>query len=104
MLALHLGVVYIDSMQTERIASRGPYLTVDRGRLDELRKAHGIDSDADLARVIGVDPATLYRVREGKTVASNEFLAKVAVAFPGASFDRLFTVVHPLAAAAREVA
>jgi transcriptional regulator with XRE-family HTH domain len=66
---------------------------VERGRLDSLRAAHGIDSDADLARVIGVDPATLYRVREGKTVASNEFLAKVAIAFPGASLDHLFTVI-----------
>lgn len=80
-------------MRSPRSTSRGPHLTVERDRLDSLRNAHGIDSDADLARVIGVDPATLYRVREGKTVASNEFLAKVAIAFPGASFDHLFTVI-----------
>lgn len=82
-------------MQAARTPSRGPYLTVNRERLDLLRRAHGIGTDAELARVIGVDPATLYRVREGKTIASNEFLAKVAMAFPNASFDQLFSIVAP---------
>lgn len=82
-------------MQPTSTPSRGPYLTVNHLRLDSLRKAHGIGSDAELARVIGVDPATLYRVREGKTIPSNEFLAKVATAFPNASFDHLFAVVTP---------
>lgn len=80
-------------MQATRTTARGPHLTVNRDRLDSLRRAHGIDSDAELARVIGVDPATLYRVREGKVTASNEFLAKVATAFPNVSFDHLFSVV-----------
>lgn len=82
-------------MQTTNTASSTPYLTIDRDRLDGLRKAHGIGSDAELARVIGVDASTLWRVREGRTVASNEFLTKVALAFPGASFDHLFSLVIP---------
>lgn len=80
-------------MQAHRTSSRSAHLTVNRDRLNSLRKAHGIESDAELARVIGVDPATLYRVREGKVIASNEFLTKVALAFPNASFDHLFSVV-----------
>ncbi len=65
---------------------------MNRERLDHLRRAHGIGSDAELARVIGVDPVTLWRVREGKVTASNEFLTKVAIAFPNVSFDHLFVV------------
>lgn len=83
----------MDGMQSARTPSRRPHLTVNRQRLDDLRRAHGIGSDAELARVIGVDPVTLYRVREGKVTASNEFLAKVAIAFPNISFDHLFSVV-----------
>lgn len=83
----------MDLMQPTRKPTRGPHLTVNRQRLDDLRRAHGISSDAELARVIGVDPVTLYRVREGKVTASNEFLTKVAIAFPNVSFDHLFSVV-----------
>lgn len=80
-------------MQADGAVAR-THFTIDQDRLDALRVAHGIDSDAALAARIGVHPATLYRVREGKAVASNEFLAKVAAAFPNASFDTLFRVVR----------
>jgi transcriptional regulator with XRE-family HTH domain len=80
-------------MQPDGAPARPLYLAVDNDRLDALRVAHGITSDADFARRIGVNPATLWRVREGQTVASNEFLAKVAAAFPNAPLDALFRVV-----------
>jgi len=68
-------------------------LVLNRARLDGLRKAHGIETEADLARVIGVNAATLYRVTNQLTLPSNEFIAKVAIAFPSASLDQLFQVV-----------
>ncbi|MDY7820508.1 helix-turn-helix transcriptional regulator [Burkholderia pseudomallei] len=67
-------------------------LVLDASKLAELREEHGIASDAELARVIGVDPVTLYRIRTGRTRASNEFMAGVKSAFPGTSLDALFTV------------
>lgn len=67
---------------------------IDLERLDALRVAHGIPSDSELARRIGVDPSTLMRIRQGKVVASNEFLAKVATAFPHISKDDLFHIVR----------
>lgn len=69
-----------------------PTLVLNRKRLDELRKAHGIESDADLARVIGVNVTTLFRVSKGDSAPSNTFMAKVRLAFPAASLDQLFMV------------
>lgn len=79
-------------MQSTSTASIGSRITINYDRLDQLRNAHGIGTDAELARVLQVDPATLYRVREGKTVPSNEFLAKVATAFPNVTLDQLFVI------------
>lgn len=77
-------------MQSTSAGARTPFLTVDPDRLDQLRDAHGIPTDAEFARRIGVDNSTLWRVRKGESIASNEFLAKLAAAFPHASFDSLF--------------
>lgn len=85
-------------MQTTSTGSRGaqsPVFVLNRPGLDRLRKAHGIESEADLARVIGIDPVTLYRVSTGRTLPSNSFMAKVATAFPAAKFDQLFTLEAP---------
>ncbi|MEX8058710.1 helix-turn-helix transcriptional regulator [Microbacterium sp. 16-032] len=79
-------------MQATSPGARTHYLSVDPERLDKLRDAHGIPTDAEFARLIGVDDSTLRRVRKGETVASNEFLAKLAAAFPHASFDSLFVL------------
>lgn len=75
---------------------------LNKNRLEELRKAHGIETNEDLARVIGVNTATLHRVTKGDVTPSNSFMARVAVAFPSTSFDQLFTIVvtQPLRAVA----
>ncbi len=80
-------------MQADGTSTRPTHIAVDSDRLDSLRIAHGISSNAELARIIGVDRSTLLRVREGKTIASNEFLAKLATAFPFISKDDLFKIV-----------
>ena len=59
--------------------------------LNTLSRAHGIRSEAELARLIGVNSATLYRVRQGLTAPSNAFIAGIKLAFPAASLDSLFT-------------
>lgn len=77
----------------------GPRVTLNRENLDRLRRAHGIDTDADLARKIGIDPITLWRVTNGKSVPSNQFIARVLTAFPHTQFGTLFDV-GPVAQAA----
>lgn len=76
------------------IQPRAVALVLNRSRLNELRKANGIETEKDLARVIGVNYTTLYRVSIGSTIPSNEFMAKVAMAFPLVPFDQLFTVIR----------
>lgn len=67
-------------------------LVLVRSKLDELRRAHGIESDTDLALRLGVNKTTLYRVSTGRTTPSNEFIAGIKVAFPLARLDDLFVV------------
>lgn len=66
-------------------------LSLNRAKLDELRRAHGIKTEAELARRIGVDPSTLYRISIGDVQPSPGFIARVKLAFPMASLDSLFT-------------
>lgn len=66
-------------------------LTLNRSTLDQLRKAHGIKTEAELARRIGVDPSTLYRISVGEVQPSPGFIARVKLAFPMASLDSLFS-------------
>ncbi len=74
-------------------ASPAPVLVLNVVKLNELRRAHDIRSEADLARIIGIDPATLYRVSSGRTTPSNGFIARMRLAFPTVSLDQLFTAV-----------
>lgn len=67
-------------------------LVLNRSKLNELRLATGIRSDAELARRLGVDATTLYRVSEGKTAPSNAFMAGLKTAFPLSSLDDLLTL------------
>lgn len=72
-------------------ATSGVTLRLNRVKLDELRRAHGINSEAELARRIGVDAATLWRVSNGNAPGPT-FIARVMVAFPAARMDDLFAV------------
>ena len=69
-----------------------PALVLNRQKLDELRRANGIGSEAELARRLSVDPSTLYRVSNGKSIPSNEFIAGLKAAFPLCSLDDLLTL------------
>jgi len=67
-------------------------MVLKRAKLDELRRANGIETEAQLAKVIGVNPATLWRASEGKPV-SGGFIARMKLAFPHVSSDALFAAV-----------
>lgn len=58
-------------------------LCIDSGRLQAYRKAEGITSDAELARRMGVDPATVSRVLARRNGPSGRFIAGLQTAFPG---------------------
>lgn len=68
-------------------------LVLNRAKLDELRRANGIVSEAELARIIGVSPITLWRISNGEHQPSGAFVARVMLAFPHVSMDSLFGVV-----------
>ncbi|WP_137843816.1 helix-turn-helix transcriptional regulator [Microbacterium sp. 2FI] len=65
-------------------------LVLNREKLDDLRRAHGIATEAELARRIGVNPSTLWRVSNGEVQPSTPFIARVLLAFPSARMDDLF--------------
>lgn len=73
-------------------ATSGVTLKLNRDQLDALRKAHDIKSESELARLIGVERSTLWRVSNGDVAPSAGFIARVMVAFPTARMDLLFEV------------
>jgi DNA-binding XRE family transcriptional regulator len=86
-------------MQPTHASDEAPQLVLNRKKLNELRRAHSIDSEAELARRIGVAASTLWRISEAKVQPSPEFIARVMVAFPTARMDDLFSVSRPVAVA-----
>lgn len=78
-------------MQTPHASQGEPVLALNRDKLDELRRAHGIETEAELARAIGVNPSTLWRVSQGEVQPSPVFVARVMLAFPTARMDDLFS-------------
>lgn len=56
---------------------------LDLEKLAAYRKAEGITSDAELARRMGVNPATVSRVLAGRNGPSTRFVAGLQRAFPG---------------------
>jgi len=76
----------------------GPRITLNRENLDRLRRANGIGTEAELARILQVSPTTLWRVSNGEVAPSNQFIARALTAFPHTQFAVLFTVQQPAAA------
>ncbi len=86
-------------MQTVPVTTTAkPALVLNRRQLDALRKANGIETEAELARIIGVRPETLWRATKGEPI-SGIFAASVKIAFPHASLDSLFSAVSERALA-----
>lgn len=81
-------------MQAVSEGARPVSLVLNRDKLDQLRHKYKITNNAELAQKIGIDPATLWRLSNGKSVPSNTVIAKMIVAFPGAKLQELFTVAY----------
>lgn len=73
-------------------ADATPQMRLNVQKLNELRRAHELESNVDLARLLGVNTATLYRVMTGSVAPSSSFIARVKLAFPSVSIDSLFYV------------
>lgn len=64
----------------------------------KLREANGLDTDAKLARQLGLPQATISRLMAGQHDPSTHFIATTMIAFPSAGFDRLFEPYRKAAA------
>jgi hypothetical protein len=60
-------------------------------KVDELRRTNSIQTEAELARFIGVSTPDLSSAIQGGPV-SVVFMARLKVAFPHTSLDQLFTL------------
>lgn len=76
----------------ETFTDATPRVLLNRENLDELRRATGIQSEAKLARILGVSPTTLWRISSGKVAPSADFIARALTAFPHTEFAVLFRV------------
>lgn len=68
-------------------------LVLNRAKFDALAESAGIRTDAELAMALGTTTTTLWRIRNGHTYPSNEFMARCIHAFPYASLGSLFSLV-----------
>jgi hypothetical protein len=84
---------------SSRAARTKPGMVLNRPKLDELRKAHNIPSDAELARILKCDPVTLWRASKG-TPVSAIFIAQLTLAFPHVPTGDVFYAVDADAVAA----
>lgn len=60
---------------------------------DVITGLRGWFTDEERARRIGVDPATMCRIRKGRTLPGERFIAGVLWALPEIEFDHLFEVI-----------
>jgi transcriptional regulator with XRE-family HTH domain len=81
------------SLQTRRVC-RVPTLAVNLDGLKRLCKRAIIEDDQELARRIGVDGATVYRVLKGKNAPSARFIAGALQTFGHSWFNELFRIVE----------
>jgi len=80
-------------------AATEPVLTVDWPALEEWLRERDQTEVGGQAAFLGLDPATLWRVRTGARGPGNSFIARVLTADPTAdpvaTFGRIFRVHKP---------
>lgn len=67
-------------------------LTLNFERIYKLRRASGIETDREFAKLLKISPATLYRYSTGQSVPSNSVLARLKAHFPLVPLDDLTTL------------
>jgi transcriptional regulator with XRE-family HTH domain len=70
-----------------------PALWLDTDALRSVASVHGLSADRDIARALGVSPATVSRLRHGGDV-SGRFVAAALDVFNRSTFYDLFQVIH----------
>lgn len=66
-----------------------PRLRLNADKVRGLQRAHEIDTDAEFARRVNIDPSTFHRYMKGESCPSNQVLARFKAAFPQISLDDL---------------
>lgn len=67
-------------------------------QLQKFRRLREINSDAELARRMGVDASTVSRVIQGRQAPGPKFMGALVLCFPGIGLDDLFEAIEDHAA------
>jgi hypothetical protein len=83
-------------MQTStRVKDRSPGLRMKPAGWHRHCERLGIETETELAEMLGTSTTTLYRIRRHMNAPSADFIAGALAAFPAARFEDLFEVVKP---------
>ena len=70
------------------------FVDLKTDKLSDLRRVAGVESDAELARRMGVSQSSLMRVLRGDSKPGVKFLAGLCAVFGGEQwFEKLFIIV-----------
>lgn len=89
----HLCLQYVQHSNREEVTTLTSF-TIDADQLTSYRNAEGITSNAELARRMGVNAATVSRVLAGLNGPSTRFMTGLQQAFPGRDVMRLLVTAR----------
>ncbi|MFC5993518.1 transcriptional regulator [Pseudonocardia hispaniensis] len=74
------------------MSPRHPTIRIRAERLDLARRAAGLVTDTALADAMGIHKASVSRTLAGKSQLGGNFIGGLLRAFPGLTFEDLFTL------------
>ena len=80
-------------MQQATPAFRGPYVRLRPEKLDELAEERRLAGTTQIAELLGIDRASVHRVRSGESNPGERFIAAALSAFD-VDFDDLFEIAE----------
>lgn len=87
---LRASLCFVLETQASQRASR-PRVVLRLDELDRITTALGYDTDAARAAFLGISPAALSKIRNGRHLPSADLIAAVRTALPRVPYESLFT-------------
>lgn len=79
----------LETQASQRVTR--PRVVLRLAELDRITTALGLDTDAARATFLGISPAALSKIRNGRHLPSADLIAAVRTALPRVPYDCLFT-------------